>query len=323
MNPVDDQIAEGSSPSSKYRLELARDFSGEQLGADPQLIAAFVIGSAARGDGVECSDIDIRFIVDPEARTGQAHILREDIYLDVERVHPSTFSDPEELLGDPYLAGAIREAVILFDRDGDFTSIQRQVAERFAEPRWLRTRLSTLISKIEANCEKLGAAIQADDSVVLFRQGAWALWYLSDALLVGQLRSPSWVHGLQKVGQALPEERDRIVELEGTDSISADDVADLLHFFAEPGGDSDVFSHVGREIEWMVGNGLHREALHSLWAKLALMLDGQMEADEQKTRSLSRNWLERIGWTGDALPKKKRQIEDWAARLRQHLDGIG
>jgi hypothetical protein len=323
MNPVGDQIGEGYTSMYNSRLELARGFSNEQLEADPHLIVAFVIGSAARGDGVERSDIDVRFIVDPEAQTGTAHTFREGYFFDVESVHPSAFGNPEELLADPYLAGAIREAVILFDRDGALTSVQRQVTEQFAEPRWFRTRLSNLVTKIQANCEEIGAAIQADDPVVLFRQGAWALWNLSDALLVGEGRSPSWVRGLQKVGQALPDERDRIVEIEGSGSMGSDDVADLLHFFTEPGGDSDVISHVGREIEWMVGNGLHREALHALWAKLALMLACQIEADEQGTRALCRDWLEHIGWTGEALPEKMKQLEECAARLRQHLDDIG
>jgi predicted nucleotidyltransferase len=305
------------------RLELARAFSGELLAADPAIVAVFVIGSAARGDGVELSDIDVRLIVDSEAETGTAHLLREGLFFDVERADPAAFGDAEALLADPYLAGAVREAVILHDRDGVFTRVQRQVAEQFAEPRWLRARLSPLVAKIDANRARIDAAIAMGDPVELFRQGAFALWNLSDALLVSQGRSPSWVRGLHKLGQVLPEEHARIVELENSGTMAAEDVAALLPFFSDPDNDDPVLGHVEREIAWMVHHGLHREALHSLWARFALMLDGQMEADEDRTRALCRDWLHHLGWTGDRLPERTQQLGECAMRLRQRLDSIG
>ncbi|MBT3266533.1 nucleotidyltransferase domain-containing protein [Candidatus Poribacteria bacterium] len=304
------------------RLEIARAFSCEQIDADPHIIAVFVIGSAARGDGVEFSDIDIRLIVATEADTGARHTLREGHFLDVERVHPPTVGDAEALLADPYLAGAVREAVILYDRDGRFTEVQGRVAAEFAEPQWLRARLSTLVDKVDVNRAKIAVAIEADDHVEIVRQGAFALWNLSDALLVSQGWSPSWVRGLQKLGQALPLERDRIVAIENSASMSADDVAALLPFFGDP-GDSGVLSHVRREIEWMIGAGLHREAFHSLWAEFALRVGGLMATDERWTRARCRDWLERIGWCGDALPDRERRVEECATRLRRRLDAIG
>jgi predicted nucleotidyltransferase len=305
------------------RLELARAFSGALLAADPAIVAVFVIGSAARGDGVELSDIDVRLIVDSEAETGAAHLLRAGLFFDVERVHPAAFGDAEALLADPYLAGAVREAVILYDRDGAFTRVQRQVAEQFAEARWLRARLSPLVEKIDANRARIDAAIAADDPVELFRQGAFALWNLSDALLVSQGRSPSWVRGLQKLVQVLPEEHARIVELENSGNMTAEDVAALLPFFTDPDNDDPVLAHVEREIAWMVHHDLHREALHSLWARSALMLDGQMQADESRTRAFCHDWLHRLGWAGDRMPERRRQLEECAARLRRRLDAIG
>ncbi|MAF12895.1 hypothetical protein CMK11_20790, partial [Candidatus Poribacteria bacterium] len=307
---------------SNPRIELARAYSGELIEADPHIIAVFVTGSVARGDPVELSDIDIRLIVDPDAETGAAHIVREGHFLDVERVHLSTFGDSEALLADSYLAGAVREAVILYDRDGRFTEVQGRVAAEFAEPRWLRTRLSTLVDKVDANCAKIAVAIEADDHLQIFRQGAFALWNLSDALLVSQGWSPSWVRGLQKLGQALPEERDRIVEIENSASMSADDVAALLPFFGDR-GDSGVLGHVRREIEWMIASGLHREAFHSLWSEFALRVGGLVEADERKTRALCREWLERIGWSGAGLHEKEQLLGGCTARLRRDLDSRG
>jgi len=100
-------------------------------------------------------------------------------------------------------------------------------------------------------------------------------------------------------------------------------VAALLPFFADPSGDSGVMSHMRREIEWRIGTDRHRPALPSLWVQFALMLDGLVEADERKTRALCRDGLERIGWTGDTLEEKKRQLDDGAVRRRQNLDDIG
>lgn len=67
---------------STPRLELARAFSHEVRQTDPHITAAFVTGSAARDDGGELSDIDIRFIAAPQAATGAAHILCQGLYLD-------------------------------------------------------------------------------------------------------------------------------------------------------------------------------------------------------------------------------------------------
>jgi predicted nucleotidyltransferase len=307
---------------STLRLELARAFAREQIEADPHIIAVFVTGSVARGDPFELSDIDIRFIVDAEAETGAAHIVREGRFLDVERVHASTFGDADILLADPYLAGAVREAVILYDRDGAFTTVQRRVAEGFAEPRWLKTRLSALVDKVDANRAKIAVAIDAQNPVEIFRQGAFALWNLSDALLVSRGWSPSWARGLQKLGQALPKERNRLVEIENSESMSADDVAALLPFFGDC-GDSDVLGHVRREIEWMIGAGLHREAFHSLWSEFALRVGGLAEEDERRTRTLCGDWLERVGWSRAGLHEKQRLLDGCAARLRRDLDGIG
>ena len=43
------------------------------------------------------------------------------IFLDVEYIPAAKFGDTAETLRDPYLAGAVRDAAILFDRNGEFT----------------------------------------------------------------------------------------------------------------------------------------------------------------------------------------------------------
>ena len=121
----------------------------------------------------------------------------------------------------------------------------------------------------------------------------------------------------------LPDEHARIVELESSGNMTAEDVAALLPFFTDPDHDDPVLRHVAREIAWMVHHDLHREALHSLWARFALMLDGQLEADECGTRTLCRDWLHHLGWTGDRMPERAQQLAACAARLRQRLDSIG
>lgn len=315
------------------RIEIARAFAREQIGKSSDIAVVIVTGSAARNDGVETSDIDILVLVD---NTTSDKIEREDIqpwregiFLDVEYAPSARFSDPTEILKDPFLVGSIRDAVILFDRTGKFAEVQKVVAEQFADPKWLKLRLSSLMPSIQRNCKEFSAAAKECNAGEMCRSSIFALWTICDALLVRHGVSFSWVRGLQKLGEVLPLERDRIMSIEGSSAMTPDEVSGFIPLFEQGIGIRPApmfFQHIQNEIGWLIHNGLHREAFHSLWIGFSLTLKGRMNSGEierqREAQELANSWLARIGWHSEKLSLIERQLGDYADHISQIINSI-
>jgi len=305
---------------SANRLTIAEAFAKEQIEQNLNITGVFVYGSAARNDGVECSDIDIRLLVndssDKPAQLDGRLTWREGIFINAAYVWAADYSNAIELLKHPYLAGGIYDAVILFDKDGVLTKVQKVIIKQFMEPKWLKARLSSLTPGIKRNYATVVNAAREGDEVAICRASIFALWTICDMLLVSQGVSPSWVRGLQKLGAVLPAERERIVEIEGSSVMTPKDVSQFVPFYVEgvkPG--PGVMFCVQKEMEWMIDNGLHREALHSLWVGVGIALRTHIllaesgETGKQKeARSLARAWLTNVNWRGEELEAKVKQL---------------
>jgi predicted nucleotidyltransferase len=309
------------------RIDIARVFAEEQIKRDPSIIGVILTGSAARNDAVAASDVDVQLLVGGSdvgyAERGDLRTWRDGVLIDAE-CHPiADYGDARRLLKEPYLAGQIRDAVILFDRDGALVEVQRVVADQFMEPRWLRARLSSLMPAIERNFREFVASVKAHDHVGVCRASVFALWTICDALLVGQGVSPSWVRGLQKLGEVLPQERERIIDIEGSTAMMPDTVSGFVPMFEQVigPGPGPVMQHVQGEIVWMIHNDLHQEAFHSLWAGFALALRRQAESGEAgigaQAQALARRWLTEAHWHRDALKTKESQLGHYVGRIDQ------
>jgi predicted nucleotidyltransferase len=306
------------------KLDIARAYAQELIKDNPQIVAVLVTGSVARGDGVAASDVDLKVLLDvpedDERLRGDIRTRREGAFIDAEYDAACRYADPDALLQAPYLAGAVREAVILYDRDGTFADVQSVVAAQFTEPRWIRARLEPLVQGVERNARAFAVAVRDHDAVAACRSAAFCLWTASDALLVSAGESPSWVRGLVKLGRVLPEERERIVDIEGSAGWTAEDVSAYVPLFAQsmnpqPGG---LMAFVQQEMEWMIGQGQHREAFHALWAGFALGLGGHERADP-----LARAWLDRIGWRDEMLEEKARQLGECMEHIGRVVESVG
>ena len=314
------------------RMEMAEAFAREQIKRNPNIIGVIVTGSTARNDWVETSDIDIRLLISESASSDierkNVQICREDVFLDVEYESADTYSAPTKLLKNPYLAGCVREAVILFDKDEMFAGVQRIVAEQFMKPKWLKERLASLIPSIERNCKEFTTAVREHNEVEMCRASIFALWTICDALLVSRGISPSWVRGLQKLEEILPLEREQIINIEGSTAMTLDEVSGFLPLFeqSEGIGTGPMFQHVQREIEWMIQNNLHCEAFHALWIGFGLALRRLMGSDEaekqRRAQSLARSWLTKINWDGDELKFKERQLDEYVSHILQLVDAV-
>jgi predicted nucleotidyltransferase len=314
------------------RLAIASAFAKEQIEQNPDITAVFVHGSAARNDGVECSDIDIRLLVDDcgdkPARPAKPDVgiaWREGIFIDAAYVSAADYSNAIELLKHPYLAGSINDAVILFDRSGVLTKVKEVVIKQFMEPEWLNARVSSLIPSIKGNWETALTAAREGDEVAICRASIFALWTSCDMLLVSQGISPSWVRGLQKLEAVLPAERERIIEIEGSSVMTPKDVSQFVPFYVEgvkPG--PGVMFCVQKEMEWMIDNGLHREALHSLWVGVGIALrthillaESGETGKQNEARSLAHAWLTKVNWRGEELEAKVERLGEYVTHATQ------
>ena len=120
-------------PVVPTRLDIVRAYAQELIEGNPQIVAVLVTGSAARGDGLAASDVDLKVLLDvPEGDERLKRDIRAQrggTFIDAEHDAACKYADPVALLQNPYLAGAVREAVILYDRDGTLASAQEAVAE--------------------------------------------------------------------------------------------------------------------------------------------------------------------------------------------------
>lgn len=123
--------------------------------------------------------------------------------------------------------------MILFDKNGEFTEVQKVVVEQFMEPKWLRLRLSSFMPSIQRNCQEFSLAVREHNAVEMCRASIFALWTICDALLVRHGVSFSLVRGLQKLGGILPLERDNIVSIEGSSSMRSDEILGFIPLFEQ------------------------------------------------------------------------------------------
>jgi predicted nucleotidyltransferase len=319
---------------SASRAEIARAFAKEQIEGNPNIAAVIVTGSTARNDGIEASDIDIRLLMDDIGGKETKHegglSRRGDIFLDVEYASAAKFRDAADILKDPFLAGSVRDAMILFDRTGEFTEVQKVVVEQFMEDRWLRLRLSSLVPSIQRNCKEFIIAVREHNAAEMCRASIFALWTICDALLVRYGVSLSLVRGLQKLGEVLPLERDKIMSIEGSSSMRSDEVSSFVPLFEQAIGIRPApmfFQYIQNEIEWLIHNGLHREAFHSLWIGFGLVLKGHMNSGEaerqRKAQFLAQSWLTKAEWCDEGLKSKEKQLGEYVDHIRQIIDNVG
>jgi len=312
------------------RLAIAKAFAAEKIEADVRITGVLVGGSTARRDGAEHSDVDVRLVVAgpgaDQIAGKDCSVWREGLLVDAGYDPAAKYTSAQDILTDPYVAGFVRDALILYDKDGTLAGVQETVAGEFMQPKWLRARLERLAEPIERNGRGFESAISEGRHAEACRAAAFALWTACDALLVKEGVSPSWVRGLQKVGQVLPAERERVIEVEGTEELTPREAEAFLPLFRQAVGENPgmVMAHAHIGVLWMIRNGLHREGLHSLWASFGLglrrLLTSADQSDHDRAESLARDWLCQLAWTGSELELRRQRL---SAYVRHILTLIG
>jgi predicted nucleotidyltransferase len=95
------------------RIELAKRFVETQCQARNDLVGAFLIGSAARGEDGEFSDIDVALVVAgdiPPNSRGDAATWQDGIFIDATIRAQRYYADVEEVLRDAFRSTHMNDA---------------------------------------------------------------------------------------------------------------------------------------------------------------------------------------------------------------------
>ncbi|RMI28421.1 hypothetical protein [Streptomyces triticirhizae] len=133
--------------------EAARDWVRSNAAAEPWFAGAYFGGSTVGlPDGAEVprgSDIDVMVVTtDAEPPTKPGKFLHRGALVEISLVPHAELASPEAVLADYHLAGPFRADTVIADPTGRLGRLRRSVAERFAEPAWVRTRYEHALGRV-------------------------------------------------------------------------------------------------------------------------------------------------------------------------------
>lgn len=208
------------------RLALADRFIQAQLAKRPDIIAAWVAGSTARGEESESSDIDVALVVAGDS--GQTLGARdgvdgwhEGIYHDAGYLPASNYADLETVMQNPFTATHMNHALIRYDATGHFTQLQQAVRAVYMQPPWLAKRLHYWLDIARTNVTALQEAITKADSLGISEHAFWTRFaFIALPLLHGGI-TPSSTRGLIQLGTVAPAIQAQIYAFDGSSTVNA------------------------------------------------------------------------------------------------------
>jgi len=300
------------------RIEIAKKFIEEQRQKRDDIIGAFVVGSVARGEDKESSDIDLNLIVEGAIQRSVINTWRDGVLIDSALQSKEAYTDLEKVLQNPFQATHVNDALILYDPTGFFTRLQQEVRAVFMEPQWLSKRLQFFLNGAQKGVEGLKKAIAAGDSFEICGNAGWILGGVVAIPLLRMGITPSSTRPLVQLRDVSKELHEHICELEGSNEKSVDDVLALLAPFAEVGSLTEnslwrnSSEYFVKKVEWMAKNGLNREAFHTMcfWSFWPFSAFGESEKSQLKPEEyrLVQSWLKKMGWEGEEVLDAKLQL---------------
>ncbi len=181
------------------RLEMAKQYVQEMLEKRDDIVGAFVVGSVARGDATEASDIDLGLIVEgqegEEILRGGVDAWRDGVYIEVGMESKGRYAASGKVLRDRVAATHMNDALILYDPTGLFTRVQEEVRARFMEPQWLGLRVHHQLNMLQFALTSLREAVAEGDPLGLcWSVPGVAIWVAAVPLLINGI-TPSSTRG--------------------------------------------------------------------------------------------------------------------------------
>lgn len=307
------------------RLEIAKHYLEELLHQRQDIVAAWLAGSVARGEETTFSDIDLALMVAGTGKINRAGLdtWREGVYVEAGLVFQQGYTALEAVLGDPFKATHMNDALILYDPTGFVTQLQNAVRPLYMQPQWLEKRLAFWLDIIRTSLARFREALTAGDCLEICAAFGWFTFGCASIPLLHAGRTPSSTRGLLLLGHIAPTLKAHLVELEGSTQMSQADVLALEPLLQEmiPLGDASggqLLIYFTKKTLWMAQQGQYQEALHPMW----FMMSGSAESYLQRTDPVEREtgidlahrWLQRTYFEGAEVRAAKLQQAEMLLR---------
>jgi hypothetical protein len=309
-------------------LNIAKDFVAEQLSIRQDIKGVVLVGSVAKHEATEFSDIDLRFILNSQVKYGQRiDTWRNGIYLDGTAESFEHYSNLDSILRHTIRANDMNQGHILYDPEDFFTNLQHDVRADFMNPYWISRRVKLITDRIAPGFENLQKAILEKDVLAICHHAGRLQFHLALLPLIALGMSPSSTRHLAQLGSIHPQLKLMICELEGSSTLSIDEVLQLTALTET--WDKVNHEHVSHlnnymleKAKWMTTHDLHKEAVHALWINASFKAHPELQANKSKQQviQLASRWLNSVNWTEQRLSAKLLEtLKVWTA-VKQTLN---
>lgn len=308
-------------------VAIAQAFVQEQIQRRPDLIAAWVGGSVARGEHTESSDIDLGLMVDSvvgeDMNRDGVDAWWEGIYVEAAVVGKDAYTDLDMVLQDPVKATHLNDALILYDPTGFLAQMQQSVRAVYMAEQWLQKRLAYWIKEGETNMAILRTAVVQEDLLKICEASANAVFSFIAIVLFHHGITPSSSRGIIQLEPVAQWIKEAIHDLQGASYKNTEELQALFPLLDEcvamilQSGNAALGQlpvYFNKKIKWIVQAGLHREAIQPMWQVMSAVAElTQISEDEiirAKGLSFVKDWLQSAGWDEPASLALKLQVAE-------------
>ncbi len=167
--PLEAEISRGLKVTPQ--LQAARSFTRDLADQDSSLVGAFVHGSAARGDSLDDSDVDLHIVIAGEPPEPAA-LWMDGVVLDVMYVSTDLMTvDPRDLLDSEagreelargHLLWDIVDSIVVYDPDGLVRGYKRIAAMLSRDPELLKLRAGFILDDSVGTMQEARKAFEDD-----------------------------------------------------------------------------------------------------------------------------------------------------------------
>jgi hypothetical protein len=295
-------------------LRLASQFVDEQIKVRRDIKGVLLVGSVARNEATAFSDIDLRFIIEGDTKhLERIDTWRENIYIEGTPESFENYSSLDSILPYPIRANDMNQGQLLYDPEGFFHNLQKEVRKQFIEPHWLSQRVRLIADRIPPGLKNLEQAISEDNALGICHSAGRLVFHLALIPLIARGISPSSTRHLAQLGDVYPVLKQYLCTLEGSDNMTVAQTMDLTNIIEKwEYVQSQKMSHLNcymlEKSRWMVNNNLHKEAVHALWINSSFKANSTLQivdlTGRQKGEQLALEWLNTVGWQAAKLKQK-------------------
>ncbi|HEU0165203.1 MAG TPA: hypothetical protein VFQ54_09160, partial [Thermomicrobiales bacterium] len=172
--------------------DRAKSWVDAHASATPGFAGAYLAGSILdRDDAValpSASDVDLMVVVAGDPTTKSGKIVVDGVILEITLLPRDQFQSAVAILPDYHLAHSFAKTTLLADPTGALTPLQRDVANAFGDPEWIRRRCADARSRVVGRLSTLSPDAPFHQQVVQWMFGNGVVTHV---LLVAGLQNPT------------------------------------------------------------------------------------------------------------------------------------